>query len=396
MTFGARVLDKGLVVQAWLLPVEEAIQPAKLWWDRRWQDVGRFELIIRADSPLLGELTTLGNYIEIVDVDTDATEAIYLIERSELQTGIVRYDQDIAAHNNAIYAAGQGTGTLRNLVVRVDADSITSVGRLEAFSDARDVELGNFTLLRQRADARLAEVAVQGSFVATGGKIAKQETIRVTGRSILLFTEKRIVIPPPATEAADIVDITTDEYDEITASADEVMKHYTTDHLIAPADAPRAVANFVNQGAIPPLDILTFQGRFQTVLEVLKEIGRLATAGFEVVFNSSRQFEFQVLPQVDKTSGTSGAVIFRSDDVLLDVANRRYRDDWDIGDLVTLRVASLDVSLDLTIEQVRIELRPKQPELFKIAFGAPNVEDLDKLKDAIVSRTRQDTWAARV
>lgn len=396
MPFGVRLRNKALDVVSWLMPAAGQIQPSRVRWDRRWREVGQFELIIRADTPLLSYLTTLGNYIEIVNLSDDSTEALYIIERSEFSTGIVKYDQDISNHLNAVYAAGQGTGTLRDLVVRLDADSITEVGRMEFFLDARDVELGSFDLLRQRADAKLDEVEQEGGFVATGGKLAKQEVVKVSGSTPLLFAEKRVILPPPATAAGDIVDITSDEYDEITASADNVMKHYITDHLVAPADGSRAVANFVNQGAIPPLLSLTYRGRFQTVLEALREIGQLATAGYEVVFNASDEFEFQVLPQVDKTFGTSEAVVFRSHDPLPSVAGRLYREDWDIGDLVTLELETLAVSVDVPIRQVRIELRQNQPELYIIAFDTPNVDDIDRLKDAILSRTRQDTWAARV
>lgn len=396
MPFGVRLRDKALGVVSWLLPVEGEIQPTRVRWDRRWREVGQFELIIRADTPFLSYLTTLGNYIEIVNLDDGSTEALHIIERSEFITGIVKYDQDISNHLNAVYAAGQGTGTLRDLVVRLDADSITEVGRMETFQDARDVELGNFDLLRQRADAKLDEVEQEGGFVATGGKLAKREFVRVSGGTPLLFAEKRIILPPPATEAGDIVDITGGEYDEITATADNVMKHYTNDHLVAPADGARAVANFVNQGPIPPLISLTYRGRFQTVLETLQEIGRLSEAGFEVVFNSSDQFEFQVLSQADKTAGTSEAVTFRSHDPLPNVPGRLYREDWNLGDLITLELENLGTSVDVPIRQIRIELRPKLPELYILAFDTPNVDDIDRLRDAIVSRTRQDTWAARV
>jgi len=394
--YEVRLQDRDLNILGYLWPLEEGIQPLTLWWDRRWRSAGQFELVIPIQTPHLDDLITLANYIEIRNADDGSFEALYLIERTELLTGIVTYEQNISSHINAIYAAGQGTGTLRNMVVRTDADSIIAVGRMEAFCDARDVEMTEFDLLRQRADAKLAEAEIHGSFIARGGEPVESELLRIRGRSLLLYAERRIVLPPPGTQVGGIVDITTSEYDEDTDSADEVMKHYINNHLINPGDAARTVLNFVNQGAIPPLDTVTFQGRFQTVLEVLQELGKIATAGFEVVLNAASEFEFQVVPRRDRTIDSSHPVIFRATDVLLDIPGRAYRTDWDVGDLVTLNVESLSQQLDLTIMQTRRELRVGEPEKVTIAFDTPNTDALEQFHDAIVERTRADTRAARV
>ena len=392
--------DKGFNVVAVLFPLQKGIQPSRISWDRRWRSAGQFELVIPLQTPYLDDLITLAHYIEIRNADDDSFEALYFIERTELLTGIVTYQQNIAAHTNAVYAAGQGTGTLRNLVVRVDDDGVTAIGRMETFCDARDVEMTEFNLLRQRADAKLAEAEPQGNFIARGGQPVAEELLRVTGRSLLLYTEKRIILPPPGDIplADDVVDITTSEYDQDTDSADEVMKHYVDGHLINPGDAARTVNNFVNQGAIPPLANITYQGRFQAVLEALQEIGQLPTvmAGFEVVLNAADEFEFQVVPQRDRTIDSGHPVVFRSTDVLPDAPGREYRVDWDVGDLVTLEVTSLGTQLDLTIMQVRRELLVGVPDKVTIAFDTPNADALEQFHDAIVERTKADTRAARV
>jgi len=199
--FEVRLRDKGFNVVASLFPLQVGIQPLTLWWDRRWRSAGQFELAIPIQTPHLSDLITLANYIEILDADDSSFEALYLVEGLELRTGIVTYEQDIARHTNAIYAAGQGTGTLRNVVVRTDADSITQVGRMEAFCDSRDVEMDNFDLLRQRADAKLAEAQTQGAIIAKGGVPVENEVLTISGRSLLLFAEKRIILPPPGTQA---------------------------------------------------------------------------------------------------------------------------------------------------------------------------------------------------
>lgn len=390
-----RIRDKGFNILSYIYPLEQQIQPVSIWWDRRWQDVGQFQLVIPAQTPDLNDLATLGNFVEVRKNGT--FEAIYRIERTELRTGIVTYEQNIEDHSNAIYAAGQGTGTLRDVVVRIDADSVTLVTRMEAFLDARDVEKDNTTLLRQRADAELEKVQTLGTLVAKAGAPTKKEVLLVSGRSLLLYASKRVIIPPPADPpVADVVDISTDDYDADTDSADKVMKHYITNHLINPADGARTVANFVNQPGITPLDALTFQGRFQTVLEALQEIGKLATAGFEVILNASDEFQFDVLPQLDRTADTSSPVTFRSTDVLLDVPGRAYRTDWDIGYLVTFDIESLGVQLDQTIQQVKFELKPGKPEKISVAYNVPTVDDLELLRDAITGRSKADVLAARV
>ena len=393
MNYEVRVRDKGFNVVAVLWPVESTVPPTSIKWDRRWREPGTFELIAPIQIPRLDDLMTLGNYIEVLK--DDAFEALYLIEAADLQTGIVRYQTSIIDRINAVYAAGQGVGELRNVVVRIDADSVTAIGRMEGFVDARDVEEDDYDLLRQRADAKLAEMETQGAFSATAGAPKPTETLKVTGRSLLLFAERRVVVPPPATSAAGIVDITGDAYDEDTDTVDEVMKHYTDTHLINPADAARKVANFVNQGAIPALDTLTYQGRFGSVLEALQEIGQLADAGFEVVLNASTEFEFQVVPQRDRTIDSTQPVVFRSTDVLLDVEGREYRTNWDVGDLVTLEVATPSLQLDLTIMQVRHVLTPGKPEQVTVALDTPTADDLERFRDAIVQLGKANTLAAR-
>ena len=393
MSYGVQLRDKGFNVVAVLWPVEPTIQPTSISWDRRWREPGTFELIAPIQIPHLDQLTTLGNYIEMLK--DGSSEALYRIEAANLQTGIVHYQQSIAGHINAIYAAGQGVGELRNVVVRIDADSVTSVGRMEGYVDARDVEEGDYPLLRQRADAKLAEMETQGAFSTKAGEPTPSEVLKVTGRSLLLHAERRVIVPPPATSAADIVDITGDAYDEDTDQADEVMKHYIDAHLVNPADAARTVANFVIQGPIPALAALTYQGRFGPVLEALQEIGKLSDSGFEVVLNAADEFEFQVKPRRDRTIDSTQPVVFRSTDVLLDVPGREYRTNWDVGDLVTLEVATPSLQLDVTIMQVRHVLVPGKPEQVTVALDTPTADDLERFRDAIVQLGKANTLAAR-
>ncbi len=62
--------------------------------------------------------------------------------------------------------AGQGEGTARDLVTRWSGTEPTGFDRREAFLDARDVELGETTVLAQRGDAFLAATGVETSLEA--------------------------------------------------------------------------------------------------------------------------------------------------------------------------------------------------------------------------------------
>ena len=62
--------------------------------------------------------------------------------------------------------AGQGEGTARDLVTRWSGTEPTGFDRREAFLDARDVELGETTVLAQRGDAFLAATGAETSLEA--------------------------------------------------------------------------------------------------------------------------------------------------------------------------------------------------------------------------------------
>ena len=62
--------------------------------------------------------------------------------------------------------AGQGEGTARDLVTRWSGSEPAGFDRREAFLDARDVELGETTVLAQRGDAYLAATGAETSLEA--------------------------------------------------------------------------------------------------------------------------------------------------------------------------------------------------------------------------------------
>ena len=391
------VLNSVLTPLAYIHPVEGAIGIESIRWTRSWRDVGKVELRVRKDNAQLLNLIRLGNYIKIRR--EDQFEALYLIQASSLATGILRYAQDASVHINAAHVAGAGTGTARDLVRRLDAAAITDFVRMERLRDARDVAAADYTQLEQRADAILAEFAILRTLVTSAaGPTPEDEIVTILGSSLLLHAAGRVIIPPPATIIAGTnrVDITGSVYDSDTDSADEVMKHYTTTHLVSPADGSRAVANFVNQAAIPALTTITFNGRFQTVLEALQEISAIVNAGFEVVLNASDQLEFQVVPQRDRTLDSSQPVVFRESDILLDRAGRSYRENWDVGDLVTILVESISLQIDLTIREVSLTMQPNQATTAKIAFDTPGTEEIDKFASALQRLVKSNDAVVRV
>jgi len=366
-------------------------------WTRSWRDIGKVELRIRKDNAQLLNLIQLGNYLEIRR--DEEFEALYLIQASTLATGILKYSQDASAHINAAHVAGAGVGTARDVVRRLNSSAITDFVRVERLRDARDVAAADFTQLEQRADAILAEAAILRTLVTSAaGPTPEDEIVTVRGSSLLLHAAGRVILPPPATiiGGTNRVDITGAIYDTDTDSADEVMKHYVTTHLISPADGSRAVPNFVNQAAIPALTTITFNGRFQTVLEALQEIAAIVNAGFEVVLNASDQLEFQVVARRDRTIDSSQPVVFRESDVLLDRSGRAYRENWDVGDLVTILVETINLQIDLTIREVSLTMRPGQATKVQIAFDSPGTEEIEKFASALQRLVKANDAVVRV
>lgn len=374
-----RLYDKGLNLIAHLYPLEGAVQPLCFCWNRRWFSPGQFELRIPLNNPYRDELTTLGNFIEIWR--DGYSEALYLIEFVEIVTGCVTQTKDISGHYNAIYAAGQGNGTLRNVIVRTSVDSLSAVGRVEQLLDATDVEEGNLDLLRQRVDTLLDGIKLNGAVVAkTGEQPASDEIITVSGSSPLTFCDRRLIIPPPATVTGDVVNITGSEYDSVTDTADKVMKHFLDNHIINPADASRRVPHFIYV-ARAPLPVISFDGRFQTVMAALQEIAKSVNVGFEVHMDEvPTDFNFVVLDQRDRTADSAAPVIFYNDDVLLDIPGRAYRGEWDLGDLVTVEVRSLNnLQMDFAIRCVQFEQCPEKPEKILLGLDTPFVSIMEEI-----------------
>ena len=124
------------------------------------------------------------------------------------------------------------------------------------------------------------------------GSLANDEMV-VSGRSLEgIAMAERLVIPPAGLD-----------YDKQTAVKSETaIKHYVTDHA-------SAVATDVNR-RIPGLNVvasagrgntITVSGRYQTVFDLVNQIGLMEGIGWEIVYNpTTDQFDFDIIMGVDR------------------------------------------------------------------------------------------------
>lgn len=381
------LLDRDLNALASLYPVGTGMIPPRfIHWSRSWRRTDRLDMRIHRTTPWLTDLSALGNFLEMKR--NGEFEALFYINMFSLTSGLLEYEKDARDHANAVYVAGQGSGRDRNVVVRIDNNAIAEAGRrVEIFRDRRDISLEDLSALRDAGDAVLADKAILKSILLRPGEPETRDWLTICGCGVDVWLDRRIVLPPPGMVGDDgVVDISDADVDggSISRPADEVMKGYVSRHLISPGDPNRTVANLVTQGETILFPSLVYQARFQSVLEVLQEIARRANAGFEIILNSQGQFEFRVLPQVDRTLDSSSPVVFYDTDVELDVASRSYRGHWDLGSKVSVVLEGFsNFRVDATIEEVTVELRPEEPITYKIGLDRPHTSEIDRFSNTL-------------
>jgi microcystin-dependent protein len=106
-----------------------------------------------------------GDFVFDVVVGADRTASVFFDFAFETLERWEELDSVIDAKTVAL-VAGQGEGTARDLVTRWSGAEPAGFDRREAFLDARDVELGETTVLAQRGDAYLAATAGETSLEA--------------------------------------------------------------------------------------------------------------------------------------------------------------------------------------------------------------------------------------
>ena len=106
-----------------------------------------------------------GDFRFDVTVGVDRTASVFFDFAFETLERWEELDSVIDAKTVAV-VAGQGEGTARDLVIRWSGSEPAGFNRREAFLDARDVELGETTVLEQRGDAYLAATTGETSLEA--------------------------------------------------------------------------------------------------------------------------------------------------------------------------------------------------------------------------------------
>lgn len=127
---------------------------------------------------------------------------------------------------------------------------------------------------------------------AEEGENGKEDEIMVvTGRSIGGMFEERICLPPSGESHDSLTDV----------PAEQALKHYVRENAEANAAAARQVPGLVIMADQGRGDLVSYNARFQTVAEVLEEIGNNAGAGWEVVLNNN-EFQFDTIHGQDRTN----------------------------------------------------------------------------------------------
>ncbi|MFZ4452092.1 siphovirus ReqiPepy6 Gp37-like family protein [Salibacterium aidingense] len=126
----------------------------------------------------------------------------------------------------------------------------------------------------------------------------EDEVLSVTGRSIGGMFEERIALPPDG-----------DSHDRVNnVPAEQAIKHYVRQNAESNAAAVRRVPGLVIQTGQGRGEAVTYNARFQTVAEVLEDIGNTTGSGWEILLNEENEFALDTIHGVD-----------RSEDVFFDV-----------------------------------------------------------------------------
>ncbi|MFD2704089.1 siphovirus ReqiPepy6 Gp37-like family protein [Salibacterium lacus] len=126
----------------------------------------------------------------------------------------------------------------------------------------------------------------------------EDETMTVTGRSIGGMFEERIALPP--------TDDSRDRVDNV--PAEHAIKHYVRQNAESNAAPVRRVPGLVIQAGQGRGEAITYNARFQTVSEVLEDIGNTTGSGWEILLNDNNEYAFDTIHGLD-----------RSEDVFFDV-----------------------------------------------------------------------------
>ncbi len=131
----------------------------------------------------------------------------------------------------------------------------------------------------------------------TGGRFEGSragDLVTVGGRSIEgPALVKRRVVPPPG-----------DSHDrQVAVKAETAMKHYVDAHAGPGAAAAREIPNLVVAADAAAGPTLTVEARYQSILDILREIGFASAMGWEIIFDPvAGDFVFDVIVGSDLTA----------------------------------------------------------------------------------------------
>ena len=169
---------------------------------------------------------------------------------------------------------------------------------------------GDFELVLPLSDESSADAIVKGDIVQIDGRFWAQvenrrisrsggeSRLRVTGRTMVAWFERRIIIPgdaPPRDAPLG--------YDSIRAATETIIKHYATNSLASPENMARSI----NQLSIAP-DMArgiaedACYARFDNLMELLGRLGERANLGLRVMGNlRTGRFTLDVAEGADRT-----------------------------------------------------------------------------------------------
>lgn len=121
----------------------------------------------------------------------------------------------------------------------------------------------------------------------------ESEVLRVSGRSLVGLLAQRLVIPPSG-----------QAYDrQASVTAETAIKHYVDVHAGPGAPLARRIPNLTIAPDQARGVTVSVDGRYQTVLDLIRQIGRLAGMGYEITYNAATAgLVFDVVPGVDRSA----------------------------------------------------------------------------------------------
>lgn len=393
------ILDSNLARLGQLWPIEQqrggssaTITPTTINWKKSWRDFESMELSIHRSSQWVNELMTLGNFLEVTIDGT--TDGVYMIMEASANFGITNYRVSMLDHINAAYAAGQGEGLTRQVYLGLNSTAISSIGfRLETFLDRRDVSLNDWTLLADATVAQLNEqqnTALLSMNTLGDHPIARDQQIRIFAYDYKWLFSRRITLPPPGTDSGSHhIAISGAVWDAETGPSRDVIRSFINNHAIAAGDTGRDFPNLSIESATGLGTSITVQSRFKTLLETLRFIGFYDSVGFDAGQIDTGNVLITTSALVDNTS----TVVFYDTDVIVDVPGRRYRTNWNLGNLVTVYITDLGLQLSVLLEEMRTTLVVGESPRISLGFN-PNAIDIPNAFNSQIIRglSRQGVW----